>query len=119
MIWKPNQKIPYVMECLEDDTFFLHHTALIWPSVEEDKEGDCFVYMLNRTHEMHGEILECTEDTLTITAKGNRIYDDHTFRIRPFREEDLSWAREKYDPREQWLHTVQDLYDAYEKDQDW
>ena len=117
--WHPDQSIPYMMECMDDPTFFLHETVLIWPTLEEDNEGKRFKYMLNRGHDIHGEILELTENEITMKAADGSIHDGHTFHIRPMNETDLARYRFKHRRRDGWPHSLQELFDAYVEETKW
>ena len=103
------------MECIDDDSFFLHETVLIWPALEEDRDGKRFLYMLNRGHDIHGEIQELTENTITIRAMDDSIHEGHTFHIRPMNERDLVRYRLKYRMREGGPQTLDDVYNAYKE----
>ncbi len=77
------------------------------------------MYMLNRVHDIHGEILELTENTITMKATDGSIHDGHTFHIRPMNETDLVGYRIKHRRRDGWPHSLQELFDAYVEETKW
>lgn len=96
LIWKPDQGIMYIMECVDDPGFFLHNAALVWPKLSERKLGIWFSYMLNREHGFFGMAEEQTEDTLRIRCLDESCHEGHVFLIRPMTEEDLVVVKRKY-----------------------
>lgn len=93
--WKPVRERMYIMECLDDEGFFLHGAALIWPELRVMDGRLYFWYMLNREHLFECRVEEKTEDTLRVACTDNSIHRNHRFLIRPMREEDLDSVKER------------------------